>query len=244
MKNFKKILVAVGLFASVAVFAQCSVANLSAWSSVVNPDARLDVTAVSAMGGTPCGLQSSIDFDNKHYVQDDSPSAEQRYRGAFCIDPNSIIMPSSGTFRRLKIMNVRCPGPGAGGTCPFRQLMQMKLQNNAGSYNIQGFIRDGAGLPNNGSSKNGFDFDITDAPTRIEWDLNITTGQLRLWANATTEADTPVITKNVTLTQWADGVDSLRVGGLNNPTSLTEGVSIFLDNVETRRQNFIGGTCN
>jgi len=243
MKKLNTILAIVGVFASAAAFSQCSTANLSAWTSTVNPDLRLDVTAPAAMGSSTCGLESSVDFDNKHYVQDDSPSAEQRYRGAFCIDPNSISMPASGTFRRLKVMNVRCPGPGAGGTCPWRQLMQMKLQNNAGNYNIQGFVRDGAGLPNNGSTKNTYDFDISDAPTRIEWDLNITTGAFRVWANATAETDTPVVTKTVDLSQWTDGVDSLRVGGLNNPTSLTEGATIFLDDVETRRQTFIGGSC-
>ena len=244
MKKLKKLLAIGGLLASVSVFAQCNVSNLSAWDLTLNPDAKLDVTAVAAMGGTNCGLQVNPDFDKRHYVQDDSPATEQRYRGAFCLDPNTITMPDSGTFRRMKIMNIRCPGAGAGGTCPYRQVMQMKLQKTPTSYSIKGFVRDGAGLPNNGSSKNVFTFDVPDAPSKIEWDLNIATGSLKVWVDATAETDAAIVTKTVNLSQWTSGVDSLRVGGLNMPTSLNEAESIYLDNVETRRQTFIGGTCN
>ncbi len=227
------------LFLSGNAFAQCSNTNLNVWSSVVNPNGRINVTTAAAMAGTACGLEAQVDFSAKHYVQDDSPTGESRYRGAFCIDPNSIAMPSSGTFRRFKLMNVRC----AFGSCPYRQVMMMKLQHDGTTYSFDGYVRDGAGLPGNASSKNRFTVPISDQPTRIEWDLDIANGSLKVWVDASAESDTPVITKTVDLSQWAGGVDSLRVGGLNNPTSIAEGSAIYLDEIETRRQTFIGGSC-
>jgi len=243
MKKTKIILTVASLFASAIVFAdsQCPMTNLNAWSSLTNPDSRLVVRTVAAMGGSSCGLESAVDFDNQHFVQDDSPVAEQRYRGRIMLDPNSIALPDTGTFRRLKFMNVRCPGPGQGGTCPFRQLIQMKLEKvSPTQFSIDGYVRDGAGLPGNGATKNSFQVDISDAPTTIEWDLNITTGSFRLWIDAASEADTPAVDKTVDLSQWTDGVDSLRIGGLNQPTSVAEGSTIFIDAVETRRSTFIG----
>ncbi|MCF6301372.1 MAG: hypothetical protein L3J52_09690, partial [Proteobacteria bacterium] len=154
---------------------------------------------------------------------------------------NSIVFTDTGTFRSMKFMNVRCPGPGQGGTCPFRQLMQMKLEKvSPTQFSISGYVRDGAGLPGNGATKNSYQVNVPDAATTIEWDLNITTGSFRLWIDAASEADVPAVDKTVDLSQWTDGVDSLRVGSLNQPTSVAEGSPIYIDSVETRRSTFIG----
>lgn len=234
MKNLKKLAVAASLLVSGSVFAQCTDANMNAWSVVTNPDSRLSV--VPAAVDDMCALSAAVDHDNRHHVQDDSPSGEQRYRFSMKINDNGISMPESGSFRRLKFMNIRTAG---GGVAPFRQILQMKLEREGGSYRIDGFIRDGAGLPANNASKNRFDFDIPAGTNTLQGDINISTGSFRMWLNATAETDAPIVTKTVDLSQWSAGVDSLRVGSLNFPSSLTEGDAILIDAVETRRQSFI-----
>ncbi len=241
MKNLKNIAIAASLLVSGSVFAQTCTggdANLGAWSSTTNPNGRLAVVDGTIEGD--CALSAGADFAARHFVQDDSPSGENRYRIRMALDTNGIVMPESGTFRRLKFMNIRTPGPGQGGTAPFRQITQLKLEREGGSYRIDGFIRDCAGLPANNASKNRFDFDIPDGVNVLEMDINIATGSFRMWLNATAETDAPVVNLTVDLSQWSDGADSLRVGTLNNPTSLTEGAAILLDAVESRRQSFIG----
>lgn len=234
MKNLKKIAIAASLLVSSSVFAQCLDTNMNAWSVVTNPDSRLSVVPGTIEGA--CNLLATVDHNNRHHVQDDSPSGETRYRVAMTIDPNDMAMPESGQFRRLKFMNVRTVG---GGVVPFRQIMQMKLEREGGSYRVDGFIRDGAGLPGNAGSKNRFDFDVPNEPFVLQFDINIATGSFRMWLNATAETDAPVVTKTVDLSQWSVGVDSLRVGSLNFPANLTEGTGILIDAVESRRQSFI-----
>ncbi len=224
----------------------CPDTNMNAWSVVENPDSRLTVEAAAGMGGSACGLQAAVDIDNRHYVQDDSPVAEQRYRFRSCIQNNDMVMPTTGTFRRLKFHNLRCPG---GSTCPFRQLVQIKLENDpTNGLQLNGYVRNGDGLTppiGNGPSKDSFLADIPDSgPVAVEYDLDITQGRFRLWVNATSESDPPAVDKTVDLSLWTDGADSARMGTLNNPTSITEGQSMYIDEFESRRQTFIGGDCS
>lgn len=234
MKNLKKLAVAASLLVSGSVFAQCTDANMNAWSVVTNPESRLSVVPAAIEGS--CALSSGVSHTARHHVQDDSPSGEARYRFKMTVAPNGITMPEDGSFRRLKFMNIRTAG---GDVAPFRQIMQMKLEREGGSYRIDGFIRDGAGLPANNASKSRFDFDVPDTPFTLQADINIATGSFRMWLNATAETDAPIVTQTVDLSQWSAGADSLRVGSLNFPTSLTLGDAILIDGVETRRQSFI-----
>ncbi len=83
MKKLSKIVLGFGmtLVGSVAL-AQCDVANLAAWTTTNNPDAKIDVTAAAAMVGN-CGLAVETfaqpgGQSTKHFVQDSSPVDEAR----------------------------------------------------------------------------------------------------------------------------------------------------------------------
>lgn len=240
MKTINKTLVAVAatLFGTVAM-AQCDVANLSAWTSANNPAGKLDVTVASAMGGTACGLAiDTIPQTNgasKHYVQDSSPSAETRYRAAFCLDLNGLTLPSSGVNRRLKIHMAQCSG------CANTDVVQFKIQNQGGQYQLNTFVRD----TNIGNTKNKSTIDIANnAAVRVEYDLNVSTGTYKVWINATSEGDTPAVdVSGLDMAAWPM-VTKARLGSMDKSGNVTPDQTFYIDEFESRRQTFIGGTCN
>lgn len=231
---------AVGGYAS----AQCNISNATgAWSAVQNPNSNLDVTATAAQGGTSCGLAVTTSVQatgaDKHWVQDDSPNTEQRYRAAFCLDPNGINLPTSGTYRRLKLHMAQC-GSGAG--CQNFDIVQFKLENTGSGYSLKSFVRDSNTAT--GGNKLKFDVPVADAPNRVEYDLDMTNGTLKVWVDATAETDTPVINlSGLDLAAWA-GVNQARLGFMDKGNNVTPGQEYYIDEFESRRQTFIGGTCN
>ena len=236
-----KILKLTGICASVLFAlnanAQCDNTNLSAWSVTSNPDTTINVTAGSAMGGTTCGLEVAVNTSTKNYVADQNPNSEQRYRQALCVDPNSITMPTSGTDRRFKFHNAQCTV----GNCASTGIVQFKLENTPSGYSIKGYVKD----LNSNASKNKYDVPLTDGPNRVEYDVDLTNGTFKLWVNATAESDAPVVNlTGLDLSAWTGGVSEARFGQVNKPVNLTVGQTIFIDEAESRRQTFIGGTCN
>lgn len=227
------------------VQAQCDDTNFAAWDELKNPTNKISVTAGSAMGGSSCGMAVETSVQNagadKHHVQDNSPATEQRYRAAFCIDPNDVVLPTTGTFRRLKLHMAQC---GNAPECANFDIVQFKLQNlTAGDYSFKTFVRDSNTAT--GGNKLKFDVDIADTgPSRIEYDLDMTAGTFKVWVNATAETDTPVVSETgLDIAAWS-GVNQARLGFMDKGINVVEGQTYFLDEFESRRQTFIGGTCN
>ena len=230
------------LLCAPAVMAQCNVSNLSAWTSVNNPAGKLDVTAAAAMGGTACGLEVTTTpqpggQSAKHYVQDSSPVNETRYRGAFCLDINSLPMPTSGANRRIKIHNVQCSA--AGGGCASTDIVQFKVEKTGSGYRFNMFVRDS----NQSNTKSKHFIPIPDAPVRVEYDLNLSAGTFKLWLDATSESDPAVLNlSGLNMAAWT-GVDRARLGSQDKSANVPAGNKYYIDEFESRRQTFIGGTC-
>lgn len=248
-----KIAVATACMASTAAMAggSCSLTNLNAWSANQNPAGKMDVTAAAALEGD-CGLEFTtavqVGGAGKHWVQDDSPNAEQRYRNSFCFDPNDVELPPSGTFRRLKMHTVSCGAP-ATTDCSFFDSLMMKVQN-VGTiadpdYAVVGFVRDF----NLGSAtkRNIFNFDINDdGPTRIEYDLQYgagTSGYLKVWTDASAESDPTVLDiQGINLDPAEmEGANFIRYGQQDLLNNITPDQTYYIDSHESRRQTFIGG---
>ena len=237
LKTLKYLSVAGALFLAQNAIAQCSNTNLNAWDVVNNPSGTLNVTAASAMAGTACGLEVGMAHGSKNYVQDNSPTDEMRYRQKFCFDPNGFTLPSTGTNRKVKIHNAQC----LDGNCWSTGVVQFKLVHTGTSHRITAFVRDA----NSNNFKNKFNFDIPDSPTQIEYDLDMTNGTFKLWLNATSESDpTTVSLTGLDLSQWSGGIDAMRLGQISGPANVSLGQSYYIDESESRRQTFIGGTCN
>ncbi len=236
MKLIKSVFLCGASFFALNVNAQCSNTNLSAWSNFQDNGA-VNVTAASAMGGTACGIEVAVKHSTKSYVADQNATNEQRYRAAMCVDPNGIVLPSAGTDRRLKFHASQCTV----GTCPNTGMVQFKLENDGAQHSIKGYVRDA----NSAATKRKFDVPLADAPNRVEYDFNMTAGTFKLWVDATSEADTPVIDfSGIDVAAWSGGVSEARLGSTNNPVNVTADQVVYLDEFESRRQTFIGGTCN
>jgi len=261
----KKIFTAVGFFAlmsSGVAFAQCSVANLSAWSVVNNAPvsengfgSSLDVTAAAAMAGTACGLDVKTIVSNsgptggdsdKPYVIDDSPAGESRFRAAFCVNANNITIPGTGSFRKAKFHVAQCAaGTCEGGNVTVWRLVNLDTSGATNNIGIEFWVRDD-NLPgtNPRLKKRKFSFDIPDnTPTRIEYDLNIANGSIDVWLDGS-PVSLPAEFSNLALTPWQAGIQRARLGFIERRSSIPENQHYYLDEYESRRQTFIGGTCN
>lgn len=242
MKKLTKTILGLGLtLVGSMAMAQCDNSNLSAWTSSQSPAGKMNVTAAAAMGGTSCGLDMEVVTQNggqstKHFVQDSSPNGETRYRAAFCVDPNSVNMATSGPNRRLKIHQAQCGGAG----CDSSDIVQFKLMNNGSTYQLEVWVRD-KNIP---SWRNTNLINISDAPTRVEYDLDLTNSTFKVWTNATSESDPKdVDLSGLDISGWPK-VSRARLGSMDKSSNAGTGDHFYLDEFESRRQTFIGGTCN
>ncbi len=240
--KLKKTLIAVSatLFGTAALAGgTCDVSNLSAWTTSQNPASKLNVTAPAAMGGTACGLEvetiAQANNAAKHFVQDSSPNFETRYRAAFCVDLNGLTLPDSGSNRRIKLHMAQCSG------CANTDVVQYKIQNNGGQYQLNTFVRDS----NVGNTLNKSTIDIpNNAPVRVEYDLDLTAGTYKVWVDAASEGDTPVVNLSGLDTAAWPNITRARLGSMDKSFQVTAGQTFYVDEFESRRQTFIGGTCN
>ncbi len=245
----KKSLLAAMVFGSFQAFAGgpvCDNTNLSAWSTTILPDAgALTVSAASAMAGTDCGLEVAAKADrNKNFIQDLSPATEQRYRAAFYIDPNGIVLPTSGFNRKVKVQIAQCVAADA--LCPFNGIVQIKLAATVNEgYVLDNFVIDGNGA--DGTKR--FRVDIPDTgATRLEYDVDLTNGTFKFWVNASSESDpvavNPVDGMPIDYTgldmSTHSGVSRSRLGFMNSPANVPVDSPIYVDEFESRRQTFIG----
>jgi hypothetical protein len=240
----KTLIAAVATLFGTAAMAQCTNSNGDAWGQYNNPSGMMNVTSGSAMGGS-CGLDLEIMNQNggqasRHFVQDGSPSAETRYRVAFCLDPNSLPMELTGSNRRAKIQQAQC----SGGACDNSDIVQIKFESVvANQYRLDLFVRkDNGGTAAQNKSRHFVD--IPDAPTRIEYDVDLTAGTFKLWINATSESDTPALdlTGLNTSVKWPQ-ITRARLGSMDKSNNAGLGSHYYLDEFESRRQTFIGGVC-
>jgi hypothetical protein len=226
------------LAGSAAMAASCVNSNFDAWTTINNPASKLNVTAGSAMAGTDCGMEvetlPQTNGASKHYVQDSSPNAETRYRAAFCLDMNGLTLPDSGSNRRLKIHMAQCTG------CANTDVVQFKVQNTGGTYQLNTFVRDS----NSGGTKNKSVIDIPQSgPVRVEYDVDLTAGTYKVWIDATAESDTPAADVSGLDTAAWPQITRARIGSMDKSTNVTAAQTFFVDEFESRRQTFIGGGC-
>lgn len=264
MNKFKILTGAAMLLVGSASFAQCALQNaIDAWDIVNQATSEnaagdsLDVTAGAAAVATACGLEVTTIVSNsgatgadadKPYVLDDSPAGETRFRAAFYIDANNLDLPAAGTpFRKAKFHVAQCEsGACIGGNVTVWRIVNRAAAGDPVDVGLEFWVRDD-NLPgtNPRFKKRTFGFDIPDSgPQRVEYDLNIAAGTMRVWLNApdeaTNEVTLPVEYSNMDLTSWAAGIRRARLGFIERRSGITEGQTYFLDEYESRRSTFIG----
>jgi len=210
---------------------------------------------IAAMGGTACGLDVKTIVTNsgptggdsdKPYVIDDSPAGESRFRAAFCVNANNMTIPGTGQFRKAKFHVAQCSaGTCEGGNVTVWRLVNLDTTGATNNIGIEFWVRDD-NLPgtNPRLKKRKFSFDIPDnAPTRIEYDLNIANGTMDVWVDGVQQT-LPAEFSSLALTPWQAGIQRARLGFIERRSSIPENQHYYLDEYESRRQTYIGGTCN
>jgi hypothetical protein len=197
----------------------------SRWSSSATDGGDLSVSGAAAMAGSAAGLQALVDDTNPIYVQDDRPSAENRYRARFYFDPNGFDPGEASFHFRTRIFI----GFDASGV----RLVTLVLKRQAGVYSVEGRARRNDGT----RADTGF-FTITDGPHFLELDWRRATapgasdGSLELWIDNGSVATLTGIDND------ASPVDFVRMGAIAVKTGAAG--TLYYDQFESRRQFLIG----
>lgn len=155
--------------------------SLSAWSAVVDPKGKLQVTTAAALVGSkglavslsgsnstvflPFVVKSSLGLDaaapatpQPMALRDDTPQSESRYRARFYFDPNSIEMSTNSTHRIL-----------TAGTASVEAIV-LDVGRASNSYQLRGGLRTNSGKV----IYTGW-YTLSDAPHAVEFDWQAAT---------------------------------------------------------------------
>jgi hypothetical protein len=196
------------------------------WSSANTDVFDLDASGPAAQAGTNVGLQAFVDDTNALFVQDDTPTAENRYRVRFYLDPNGFDPGEADLKRRVRVF-IAFNGSS-------QRLVTVVLRRISGAYSLQARTRRDDGT----RADTGF-FSISNASHLVEFD----------WRRATAPG-----ANNGWLVFYIDGVAVNTLVGLDNDSSPVEfarlgvmtiktpaaGGSVLFDQFESRRVRYIG----
>jgi len=203
-------------------------AHGGAWSAV-NALGGTAVIATPGYAGTECRLASAITGDTTAFatVEDDSPSAEARYRAAFIVNGDAltaignvdaayIFSANSGNGPQVSLSIV---GDGSGGR-------------------LVSFVVPDTAAP--GGSDVGT-FPLTAGENHVEFDLD-NSGHFSFWVNSNVEGS-PTYTTDHTLNNGGATIETAFLGlagAAPGYISSSLGVAVGFDQFDSRRQTFIG----
>lgn len=195
--------------------------DLSGWSSSITDNGDLGVSKGAALVGS-YGLQAKVNDSNPIYVEDDTPSSENRYRARFYFDPNSITMTEGDTL-----------GLFGGYTSNSDAAFRVDLVRSQGDYRIQAFA-----VKDDGTAVNTSQVIISNAPHMVEmdWQAASATGALNgsfiLWVDGAQVQVTGIDND-------ALRIEFVRLGVLEAPYTTSRG-KVYFDSFESHRQSAIG----
>jgi hypothetical protein len=225
-------LAVVGMFGFAgSAFAVCpagpDIAHGGAWTAV-NALGGTAVIATPGYAGTECRLDSAVTGDASSFatVEDDSPSAEPRYRAQFIINADALT--SLGPIDAVYVFSAQS-ATGA-------QVQLSIVGDGAGGHLISYFVPDttAAGGSDVGS------FPLTAGENHVEFDLD-NSGHFSLWVNNNNEA-TPTFTTS-TFNNGGATIETAFLG-LAGPSpgfvASSSGDAVGFDQFDSRRSTFIG----
>ncbi len=196
--------------------------NLSGWSRSVTDGGDLSVSAAAALKGS-YGMEVLFDDNQPKYVEDQTPTAEGRYRMRFYFDPNTITMASGDQHYIFTAFD------NAG-----RSVFDLYLRFYNGVYQIKAAVLDD-GLLNYYTSY----YTLTDARHYLEIDWQAASspesndGYLSLWIDGVLKQTRSGINNDTRR------VDYVRLGPRSGIDSGTRG-TYYIDAFELHRQTPIG----
>jgi hypothetical protein len=199
--------------------------DLTHWSSAMTDGFDLVALGPAAMAGTVAGLGAFVNDTNSLFVQDDTPSAENRYRARFYFDTNGFDPGEAQSHFRTRIF-IAFDGTG------FR-VLTLVLKRQGGAYSIEGRVR----LNDGTRADTGF-FPITDGPHFFEFDWQRSSAPGATDGSFTLRIDNAIVSTLSTLDNDALPVDFARMGAIAVKTGASG--TLFYDQFESRRQRLIG----
>jgi hypothetical protein len=199
--------------------------DVSRWSTSVADGTDLDVTVAAALAGTAQGLRARVNDTNSLYVQDNTPSAEDRYRARFYLDPNSFDPGEASGNQRVRIFLAQ--------DALSQRVVTLVLKRLAGQYSLEARTR-----RNDGSRADTGFFALTNAPHFVEFDWKRATGPGAADGSLVLSMDDTPVKVLIGLDNDQMQVESGRLGVLSVKTGATG--TLHFDEFESRRFNPIG----
>jgi hypothetical protein len=199
-------------------------------------------TAAPALGGTvaivaggldgsACRMESALTGDSASFatVEDDTPTAEPRYRASFMINGNAVSSAS------LVTASFVFSATSASGRAPVALSI---VGDGAGGLALSYFVQNGAGTLS-GSKP------LAPGANHVEFDYDNGTSagspgpHFSLWINSNTEG-TPTFTSAITSTGVVDTAFLGLAGATQDWTGTFNGTAVQFDTFDSRRSSFIG----
>ena len=216
-----------------SALAGCPASPVPPWSGILQIGGTAVITA-GGYAGTPCRLDAALtgDITSQAFVRDDSPAAEPRYRVQFIVDADNLtnlgVVDFATIFNAVQDGALVPPvtlgivGDGAGG-----HGLTYAVQNPS----------DGSGVTSGGVL-------LASGPNYVEFDYDTGavsgTPHFSLWVNNNVEGSPTFSAPAFSGTQTIDTA-YLGLGAATNTFLAGQsGVTVGLDQFDSRRQTFIG----
>jgi hypothetical protein len=200
-----------------------------AWTAV-NQFQGTAVIATPGLDGSQCRLDSAFNTGASGVatatVQDDTPAAEPRYRGAFMVNLDALTAPTITRASNIFSGNSSVTGSG----------IKLSVFGSSGAWFLGYKVTDGASVYSNS-------LPLQAGANHVEFDLQIgATGSITMWVNNNVEAN-PTAPPH-TVNNSADlGIDTAFLG-LAAPSAgfatAYAGMASQFDSFDSRRSTFIG----
>jgi hypothetical protein len=198
--------------------------DFSRWSSSVTDGGDLAIS--TGLTGTIRGLSAVVDDTEPMYVQDDSPSAESRYRARFYLDPDTLDPGEASGHLRVRVM-IAFNGSS-------QRQVTVVLRRIGGAYGVMCRVRRDDGT----RMDTGF-FAISNAPHFVEIDWEQATAPGALDGRFRMRIDDAVVSTLTGIDNDASGGIEFTRLGLMVVKDGASGTAAF-DQFESRRQRHIG----
>jgi len=189
--------------------------------------------AAGGLDGSACRMDSSLatgasGFANAQ-VEDDTPTAEGRYRASFMINIDALASPSLITVSNVFSATSATTGNG----------INLSIFGNGTGWSLSYVIADA-------SQPSGFfagSVPLVAGSQHVEFDLQVTNGEFDLWNNNNVEASPDITHTGMQMGTVIAGVDTAFLG-LAAPSdafaTTYAGTAAQFDAFDSRRQTFIG----
>jgi hypothetical protein len=223
-----------------------TVAEGGAWTSkVVLPATSTLAISAGGLDASACKLDSAIGPSASAIsaVQDDTPTAEPRYRAQFLVNPDALGNFTATDLVQVFTANSQTAYPAAGGR---RQILVVNLSPGAAGAKRLTFVAscDNIATNNRCFTSSG---DLPAGASRVEVDLQIgASGSVRYWVNAAAGTSEPAPSGSITVTGGNAGWVGVESGllGLTAPSPAFKNNHatqiVSFDTFDSRRTTYIG----